>query len=46
MRVFRASGGVVEHGVVLLHKPVPKVRTHVQQPVHDQADGMKIVFIF
>jgi len=46
VRVFRACGGVLEHGVVLLHKPVPKVQTHVLQPVHDQADGMKYVFIF
>jgi len=46
VRVFRACGGVLEHGVVLLHKPVPKVQTHVLQPVHDQADGMKCVFIF
>jgi len=68
-RVFRACGGVLEHGVVLLHKPVPKVpthvlqpvlehgvvllhkpvtkvQTHVLQPVHDQADGMKNVFVF
>jgi len=46
VRVFWACGGVLEHGVVLLHKPVPKVRTHVLQPVHDQADAMKYVFIF
>ena len=43
---FPACGGVLEHGAVLLHKSVQKVLTHVLQPVHDQADGMKYVFIF
>jgi len=43
---FPACGGVLEHGAVLLHKSVQKVLTHVLQPVHDQANGMKYVFIF
>ena len=29
-----------------MHTPVPKVQTHVLQPVHGQADGMKCVFVF
>ena len=41
MCVFTACGGVLEHGMVRLHKSVQKVQTHVLQPAHDQADGMK-----
>ena len=41
MCVFTACGGVLELGVMLLHKSVQKVLTHVPQPVHGQADGMK-----
>jgi len=32
--------------MVRLHKSLQKVQTHVLQLVHDQADGMKWVFIF
>ena len=39
--VFLACGGVLGHGVVRLHKSVQKVLTHVLQPVHGHADGMK-----
>jgi len=44
--VFPACGGVRGHGVERLHKSLQKVQTHVPQPVHGQADGMKYVFNF
>ena len=39
---FLACGGVLGHGVVLLHKSVQKVLTRVLRPVRDQAGGMKM----
>jgi len=44
--VFRACGGVLELCVVLLHKSVQKVLTHVLQRVRVHADDMKCVCIF
>ena len=42
MCVYIACGGVLELGVVLLHKSVQKVLTRVLRPVRDQAGGMKM----
>jgi len=44
--VFRACGGVLELGVVLMHKSVSKVLTRVLQRVRVHVDGTKCVFVF
>jgi len=46
VRLHKSVQKVQTHDVVRLHKSVQKVQTHVLQPVQDQADGMKWLFIF